>query len=119
MSTVRTRLPVRLRVAGMLLAAVAAVLAALAIASATGAMHRDSPKQQMALGTVTVTTNRPEGDVSRLTVRYDVRGRLRSTTGSVDTAAYEAQGRVVWVCFDPEKPGTTRLRLPLDPLCSR
>lgn len=71
----------------------------------------------MTLGTVRTSDVQSKGRLE-LTVGYVVAGAQRTLTGRVNGAAYEGQGKTVWVCFEPADPAHAYLRLPMDDLCS-
>lgn len=97
---------------------VVAVLLIAAIVIQTRFSSSSGPTQAgMTLGAV--RSSEPQsGGTLKLTVGYTVAGTSRTVTDDVDSAAYTAQGRTVWVCFDTSDPGQAHLRLPMDDLCS-
>lgn len=70
----------------------------------------------MAAGSVVSST--PSGADVTLTVGYVAGGQRLQANGTVSAAAFDQQGKVVWVCFNPASPKETVLRLPMDPLCA-
>ncbi|KNX38028.1 hypothetical protein [Luteipulveratus halotolerans] len=90
-----------------------AVLLALVAVILWQRSRQPAPPDRMV--STTVTDERPDGDRTRLTLRYRDGGSEHTATHEVSTAAYVAQGRTAWLCVDPD--GETRVRLPMDPLC--
>ncbi|WP_265443787.1 DUF3592 domain-containing protein [Flexivirga meconopsidis] len=81
--------------------------------------QRSGPERP-AMASATVLREAPAADGrSTLTVRYRVDGKQHETTKDVATAAFTAQGKVVWVCFKPSDPSNADLRLPEDELCGQ
>lgn len=66
----------------------------------------------------TVTEQKTDGSALVLTVKYRAGSAEHSIKGRVDKAAFDWQGRSVWVCYDPDEPTDASLRLPYDPLCN-
>ncbi|MBD2760836.1 hypothetical protein IEE94_15150 [Yimella sp. cx-573] len=64
-----------------------------------------------------VTASQPDGDSLKLTVKYSADGAQRTATGTVNKAAFEWQGRTIWVCYEIDDPSAATLRLPYDPWC--
>ncbi|TWP38651.1 hypothetical protein [Leekyejoonella antrihumi] len=70
----------------------------------------------------TVVKTQPSGNRLKLTVDYTVNGTKHQTTGEVGAVRFHSDGKVVWVCYNPQSPGDTgktKLRLPTDPLCDQ
>lgn len=105
----------RLRAGNVVIAAVV-ILAALWWWHA----HQAQGPGQAGMASATVIRQVPAADGrADLTVSYTVDGKTRDITKSVDAASFSTQGRIVWVCFDPNDPGSAHLRLPEDPLCGQ
>lgn len=100
--------------AAMIVAAVVQFRSTVSSAPSTGSGNAATG---MTLGTVRTSDAQPEGRLE-LTVGYVVAGAQRTLTGRVSGAAYEGQGKTVWVCFEPADPAHAYLRLPMDDLCS-
>lgn len=81
--------------------------------------RQQSGPERPGMASGTVVDSSRSGSEQRLTVRYEVDGDDHRVEGTVDSAAFAAQGRVVWVCFKPSDPGDARLRLPQDELCGQ
>ncbi|AKU15902.1 hypothetical protein VV02_08615 [Luteipulveratus mongoliensis] len=77
--------------------------------------QHDPPPDGMA--STTVVRTEAKGDQTALTLRYRVDGRDYTATHEVRTTSYVAQGKVAWICFKLDEPGSSRVRLPLDSLC--
>lgn len=113
-ATRRTR---RHPVLALVVLALAAVLVVVAVVQTRSSLTHTSPQSGMTLGSVRGAPAASKARV-QLTVGYQVRSTPHTVTGEVDAASYVAQGRIVWVCFDPSDPGHAHLRLPTDDLCS-
>ncbi|NNG37704.1 hypothetical protein HJ588_00235 [Flexivirga sp. ID2601S] len=82
--------------------------------------RRNAGPERPAAAAGTVVREAPaDSGRSNLTVRYTVDGKQLETTKDVATAAFTAQGKVVWVCFAPSDPTNAALRLPEDQLCGQ
>lgn len=112
----------RLLVRRLLSAAVVLLVLVAAIGWYAWRHRSPAPPPSPAMASARVVSTAPAGP-GRLSVTaaYDARGPRRVTT-DVDAATYARDGRVVWVCFDPDRPDDVHrayVRLPSDPLCGQ
>ncbi|RNI23910.1 hypothetical protein [Flexivirga caeni] len=102
------------------IAALVAVVLIAYLASQWWHGRQPSGPARPAMTTGTVVKLGPAKDgVAELTVRYRVGSDIREVTKPVDLAAFDAQGKVAWVCYRPGDAGNAAIRLPEDELCGQ